>query len=50
MKNRGRVYAITSGVVVIIAVVFLAVIAILWYLYGYDYAVAPSALTLLERA
>jgi hypothetical protein len=41
MKNEGRIYAITSGIVVVGAVILLLIIVLLWYLFGYDYVVAP---------
>jgi hypothetical protein len=50
MKNHGRIYAITSGAIIILALVLLVVIFVLWYMFGYDYVIAPNSITLFEKA
>lgn len=50
MENRGRIYAITSTAVVLIALLFILIVFVLWYMFGYNYVVAPSASTSMEAA
>ncbi|MFH1835108.1 MAG: hypothetical protein ABH851_02845 [Methanobacteriota archaeon] len=49
MKNNGRVYKITSAVIIIAAITLIVLIIIVWYLYGFDYVVAPKTVTMISQ-
>ncbi|MFH1788724.1 MAG: hypothetical protein ABH834_05045 [Candidatus Altiarchaeota archaeon] len=50
MKNHGRVYKLTSAAVILAAIGLIAAITVAWYMWGYDYVVAPTTLTVMEQA
>lgn len=49
MKNHGRVYKLTSAAVILASLALIVAIVLAWYVWGYNYVVAPQPITVMEQ-